>query len=244
MGSAAYYADEGWVDGPGMVHALVGSAEAAGAEFVPHARVVELVVRSGAVTGVRLATGELIDADVVVTAAGRWTEELLAELDVAIPLVATDQCGSKAVGLLVTVSPTAGSPNRVLRSRGVSWVPQLRGRAMLAGPEGDAAAACNGELDGLRVHAEVLVDQASALSSHFVGAAIEDVRLGLRALPIDGHTVCGWVDRVDSLYVVVTHGGITLAPLLSEMVARELLDGEAVPELDRFRPARFSVVED
>jgi glycine/D-amino acid oxidase-like deaminating enzyme len=242
-GSAAYYADEGWVDAPSMVRALVRFAEATGAEFVPYARVTDLIVANGAVTGVRLASGEVIDADVVVTAAGRWTQELLAPIDVEIPLVATDHRDSEAVGLLVSVRPADGSPYRVLHSHGVSWVPQPRGRAMLASPDGDVAAAREREPDTLRANAEALLEQATALNPHFAGAAIEGVRVGFRALPIDGRTVCGWVDSVDGLYVVVTHSGITLAPLLSEMVSCEVVDGEAVPQLDRFRPGRFSAVE-
>lgn len=46
---------------------LVGSAERRGARFRTHTNVVEILVRDGAVTGVRLEGGERIDADVVVS---------------------------------------------------------------------------------------------------------------------------------------------------------------------------------
>jgi all-trans-retinol 13,14-reductase len=47
--------------------ALVDSAERQGARFRTHADVAEILVRDGAVSGVRLANGERIDADLVVS---------------------------------------------------------------------------------------------------------------------------------------------------------------------------------
>ena len=91
----------------------------------------------------------------------------------------------------------------------------------------------------MQAHAEALLEQAATLSRRFVDATIDEVRVGFRAIPVDGRTVCGWLDSVEGLYVVVTHSGITLAPLLSQLVARELLELEAVPTLDPFRPGRF-----
>jgi glycine/D-amino acid oxidase-like deaminating enzyme len=68
---------------------------------------------------------------------------------------------------------------------------------------------------------------------------LQQVQIGLRALPIDGLPVCGWIDSIDGLYAVVTHSGITLAPLLSQQVAGEILDGVEASALTPFRPSRF-----
>lgn len=53
--------------GGALRDALVGSAERDGARFRTHANVLEILVRDGAVAGVRLEGGERIDADVVVS---------------------------------------------------------------------------------------------------------------------------------------------------------------------------------
>jgi glycine/D-amino acid oxidase-like deaminating enzyme len=238
-GGAAHYADEGWVDAPGMVHALVGFAKAAGAEFVCGGAVTELLVRGGAIKGLRVASGDSIEADIVVSAAGRWTQALLAQVDAEIPLVAIGAHDSTAVGLLATVYPSSGPPRRVLHSHRAKWAPQPRGGALLASMESDAATARDRSPSALQAHAEALLEQAATLSRRFVDATIDEVRVGFRAIPVDGRTVCGWLDSVEGLYVVVTHSGITLAPLLSQLVARELLELEAVPTLDPFRPGRF-----
>lgn len=53
-----------------------------------------------------------------------------------------------------------------------------------------------------------------------------------RTHPADGLPVIGWVDGV---YAVVAHSGVTLAPLLAELAARDLL-GDEDPRLAPFRP--------
>lgn len=42
-----------------------------------------------------------------------------------------------------------------------------------------------------------------------------------------------------SLYVVAAHSGVTLAPVLGELVANELIDSVAEQRLKPFRPGRF-----
>jgi glycine/D-amino acid oxidase-like deaminating enzyme len=52
--------------------------------------------------------------------------------------------------------------------------------------------------------------------------------------------IVGPVPGVENAYVVVTHSGVTLAPILGELVTAELLGG-AVPSdlLAPFRPPRL-----
>jgi glycine/D-amino acid oxidase-like deaminating enzyme len=45
--------------------------------------------------------------------------------------------------------------------------------------------------------------------------------------------------HVEGYYLVVTHSGVTLAPLLGAAVADEVARGRQRPELAPFRPARF-----
>jgi glycine/D-amino acid oxidase-like deaminating enzyme len=72
------------------------------------------------------------------------------------------------------------------------------------------------------------------------GAGIESVRLGRRVLPEDGHSIVGWAPGVEGLYVVATHSGVTMAPALGELVAREVAGETAADELGPFRLERFA----
>jgi glycine/D-amino acid oxidase-like deaminating enzyme len=54
-----------------------------------------------------------------------------------------------------------------------------------------------------------------------------------RPMSADGLPVVGWV--ADGVYALLSHSGVTLAPLLAELVARDL-SGDADPRLDPYRP--------
>jgi glycine/D-amino acid oxidase-like deaminating enzyme len=62
--------------------------------------------------------------------------------------------------------------------------------------------------------------------------------LGLRSLPADGHTVAG-TDDSGQVYILATHSGITLGPLLGRLAAQEIVQERLAPELSDFRPQRF-----
>jgi glycine/D-amino acid oxidase-like deaminating enzyme len=235
----AYYADEGWIDGPAMARALLERARSSGAEVLLHTRARELVLKDDVVTGVHVTPRGLLEADTVVIATGRWTQDFLARLEVDVPLADVEAKDSEAVGLLVTVLPKAGAPRTVFHSRNVNWAPRPSGYAVLASASADRAIARNRSPEMIRATAEALLKRAADLSAGFAGASVERARVGLRALPIDGWPVCGWVNSIGGLYVVVTHSGITLAPLLSQLVAEEIFDGVEASVLRPFRPSRF-----
>ena len=60
-------------------------------------------------------------------------------------------------------------------------------------------------------------------------------------MPRDGFPAVGYVEA--GLYAAVTHSGMTLAPLLGQLVAAELTDGMSLQLLDDYRPARFDEPE-
>jgi glycine/D-amino acid oxidase-like deaminating enzyme len=58
-------------------------------------------------------------------------------------------------------------------------------------------------------------------------------------MPRDGRTIAGPLPGVPDCYVIATHSGITLAPLLGELIADEIVAGEVSTMLEPFRPDRF-----
>nr|WP_029116657.1 FAD-dependent oxidoreductase [Mycobacterium sp. URHB0044] len=69
------------------VEAQAQRATAAGARFLGHQDVAEVLQQGGRVTGVRTVAGDVFDADVVVSAAGFWGAELGARVGLTVPLV-------------------------------------------------------------------------------------------------------------------------------------------------------------
>ncbi len=68
------------------VEAQATRAIARGARFVPHTEVLGVVDKGGRVAGVRAADG-VLDADIVVCAAGFWGAQLAKEVGLVVPLV-------------------------------------------------------------------------------------------------------------------------------------------------------------
>ncbi len=67
---------------------------------------------------------------------------------------------------------------------------------------------------------------------------IDSAVIGIRPIPADGFSAVGRVASVDGLYVIVTHSGVTLAPILAELAASEV-HGAVERLLEPFRPDRF-----
>jgi glycine/D-amino acid oxidase-like deaminating enzyme len=68
---------------------------------------------------------------------------------------------------------------------------------------------------------------------------VEAVRIGVRVLPGDELPVAGPIPGHGNVYVCATHSGVTLAPLLAELIAGEILHDADSPLLATFRPDRF-----
>ena len=65
-----------------------------------------------------------------------------------------------------------------------------------------------------------------------------------RPLPLDGHPVLGAAPSRPDVYLAITHSGVTLAPLIGRLAARELLGESLEEQLRLYRPTReFSRVQ-
>jgi len=76
----------GYGDGYATVQGLAGYLRTQGVVIKQGTKVAELVAADGSVSGVRLADGEIIEADIVVVAAGAWSVPLLKPLGIDVPI--------------------------------------------------------------------------------------------------------------------------------------------------------------
>jgi glycine/D-amino acid oxidase-like deaminating enzyme len=58
-------------------------------------------------------------------------------------------------------------------------------------------------------------------------------------MPGDGLPIVGAVPDYKGVYLLVTHSGITLGPLLAQLVGDEIVTGRISPWLERYRPDRM-----
>lgn len=235
----AYFPDEAYVLPALLLARLLGEARDGGAVLRCPVRVVS-VEPCAAGVDVVLASGERERFDRVVSCAGRWAQELAAASGIRVPLVDPTEAGGAAVGLLAYTAPVPVRLSRVLTTPQVNVRPDGGGRLMLQGLDLDADAD-PADVPG----ADSFVARELARRLRDV-LAVDDVevdalRVGQRALPADGLTVAGFAEPARARhYVVTTHSGVTLGPLLGRLVAAEVLGDDESELLADFRPGRFA----
>jgi glycine/D-amino acid oxidase-like deaminating enzyme len=236
-GPIAHFPEEGWLDPVLYAHAMLEAAQRLGAALRCGARVAEVRVQGGRITGVRTAAGELFGADVVVNCAGRWAGDVARLAGLRIPLAPT-------FGLLVFTPPVATCLRRVVRAPQCHMRPDGAGRLMLQSDDAERQVTAWTEPNPQLPLAEYVVRRASEVVPGIEGARPEAVRIGVRPIPADGYSAVGPMPGVSGFYLVVTHSGVTLAPFLGLAAAQEIAGGRDVPALESFRPGRFAAAGD
>ncbi|QKV90578.1 FAD-binding oxidoreductase [Streptomyces sp. NA02950] len=239
--SVAHFPSEGYVLPDLFVADMLADAERHGAERV----IGEVVATEDRPAGVSvtLAGGEVCTGDRVVLAAGRWTERLAARAGIDIPMVTDAGRGAQTVGLLGYARSPKLDLRCVIHSPGLNLRPAADGHTVLQALDlnADVDPADPPSADG--DIANTLARRFSALLTHPSTAPKIDLRIGFRSLPADGHTVAGYASARSRVYCLVSHSGITLAPILGRMVAAEIVTDQEQDLLRAFRPTRFSGVQ-
>jgi glycine/D-amino acid oxidase-like deaminating enzyme len=231
--AVAYFPDEGWLDPVVYAHAMLSAAQRRhDAKVICGARVADLILKGDRVSGVRLADGTLHEADMVVNCAGRWTNDVVREAGLHLPLAPT-------VGFLVFTPPVACGLTRVVHASMIDVRPDGAGRLMLHWNPTDETVRIDSEVSPSMPQARDLVRRARQLLPSIGEVEAEAVRIAIRPMPGDHFSAIGPVPRISGYYLAVTHSGVTMSPFLGAAVADEIVRGQQRPELVDFRPARF-----
>ena len=187
------------------------------------------------VQAVQTAQGE-IACDAVVLAAGTETSALAAMAGLHIPQ-------DESPGVVIRTDPRP----RMLQSVSVLYMPPVDA----AHPEIHLRQLSDGTLqigegsqeslarDDSQAHADDLLARATHYLPALAGARAMPVPVGYRPMPRDGFPVLGYPEPVPNVYLALMHSGVTLAPLVGELAAMEIVDGARVHILEAYRPERF-----
>jgi len=188
-----------------------------------------------ALTGGRLSTVQTNRGDIAADAGRRF-----ADFDVP----QRDTPGSTALSV-----PMPRVVNRVLWMPGVHVHQRDDGRLVIgeeAGPPPNEAHAARlaAHPNGFPTreialeHGERMRASVQRFVPELDQVEFEDVRICWRPMPIDGYPVVGASPARPDVYLAVTHSGVTLAPILGQHIAHEIVDGARVDALQDFRPDR------
>ncbi|MEQ8398041.1 FAD-dependent oxidoreductase [Thalassobaculum sp.] len=85
VGAAALSPRDGWCDPNGVLQGFLRKARATGTDVIRN-RVVGLRARNGVVRSAALASGGSLEADTFVVAAGAWSPQVVASIDMPLPI--------------------------------------------------------------------------------------------------------------------------------------------------------------
>lgn len=235
--SVAYFAEEAHCFPSLYIAYLLSQAARAGVRVRDRTNVVGLQARGeGAL--VALSDGGALIADRVVSAAGRWTNDICALAGVAPIMVDYAEPGDATVGYLAVTNPLPVTLNKLVTSPRLNIRPDGAGRLRLQALELDATAdPTDVPSPDSPVGREFLARLHSVLRNS-EAARIERLEVGRRAMPKDGYSVIGTAPDAPWLYLVATHSGVTLAPVIGPGVAAEIF-GIPEPLFAEFRPDRL-----
>jgi glycine/D-amino acid oxidase-like deaminating enzyme len=222
---ALHSESDGTVEPRRATFALLSAARERGARLHFNAKIPVLLERNGRIESVRIAGSE-VACDAVVLATGADTNELLSTVGGHLPIVSETDT-------LLYLQAAPGIFARVLNAPTYHFRQRLDGQVVL----GSDVAEERGQPPS--IVAAQLIRRFAADFDSGVAALAYTTRPSRRVVPADGMPVVGHVPTVSNLYVAVTHSGITLAPLIAQIAAEEILDTGASRLASQFRPDRF-----
>ncbi|MBI3406072.1 MAG: FAD-binding oxidoreductase, partial [Acidobacteria bacterium] len=225
--SGSFCDAEGTLDPVHATRALLEHAKAAGADVQYPCEIKSFDVAGGRVRAVETSKGR-VEADVFVLACGNDTPQLAKLAGVNVPLI-------ESPGVLAHTAPQPKLLERIALGPGAHIKQLWDGRIVTGSSFGGTTTR-----DASREMGQGLIKEASRFLSHLKDVSVDRVTLGWRVLPKDELPIIGFTERCPNLYITAMHSGVTLAPIVGQFAATEILDGVRVDLLSPFRPARFN----
>ena len=227
--AACFAPNDGQVEPPLVLAACRALLEEAGVRFLGGRARVHLDD-----DGVRVEVGEEeLRPRTTVLSAGAEAVQVAAAVGLDVPTVASP-------GLLVQTRPLPPITDRVVYvPGGPGPAVHLRQRtdgSVLVGEGSQETPAT----DPGRHHAQLLLAQAARFFPALAAVPVDRWWLAWRAMPADRLPIVGPLPWLEALYLVVSHSGVTLAPVLGRLVAAEVAEQTADGLLAPFRPSRFA----
>ncbi|SEF57974.1 NAD(P)/FAD-dependent oxidoreductase [Bosea lathyri] len=198
---------------PALASALMAAAVERGAKFFANSRVTSLHTSNGAVTGLIIG-GETVEFDLVVLAAGAWTEELLRPLGLSLGLLVSP-------ALLLRYSSDRQLLSHIIKSPELE-IRQLPDNMMLVAKSLKDPLPDTSAIDGMGLEMLMRIRELVSGSERI---EFEDGVIGHRPVFSDNLPRTGYADGCKGLYFAVGHPGVILAPLLGRLAASEIVDG-------------------
>jgi D-amino-acid dehydrogenase len=195
------------------------------------AEVSDLSVEHGAVRSVAI-DGEAVPAGHVVIAAGAWSRSLCERIGVLVPVA--PQRG-QIVHLDLPETDTGGWP--IVRAFRDHYMVPWPGRVVVGATRERVGFAPRTTVAGIME----VVSEAVRVAPGLRGAALAEVRVGLRPATPDGLPILGRAPGVANLHLATGHGavGLQLGPFSGKVIADAITRGDPGVDIAPFAPDRW-----
>jgi glycine/D-amino acid oxidase-like deaminating enzyme len=240
--SAAYSPNDGTIDPVLATRALLRAAQELGAVVHYPCELLGVTMSGDRLASVETST-ESIVADRLVLATGAAAGLPLDIAGIDIPQRTTP-------GIIAISKPMPSKIlNRIIATDDVHMHQRDDGRLVV----GESTSIWQNEAHSARLqgrpndfpmpelaqqHGKRMFAKAEKLLPGISTAMVEDAYIGWRPLPIDGHPVLGAAPQRPDVYMAIMHSGVSLAPIVGQLVAHEMVHEAVVDRLDTFRPTR------
>ena len=238
--TAAFSPNEGIVEPHKVIQACLQHVQANGGTIYGNTEVLDFVMEERGnverkLRGVQTAQGNL-PCDAVVLAAGVGTKQLAAKMRIDIPQQESPGVVIKTAPLppLFKTISVLNTPALNTQQPGIHVRQWSDGTVMIG--EGSQESLAR---DDSQKHADALLARACHFLPDLTGTRVTPVPVGYRPMPQDELPILGFTRAVPNLYIALMHSGVTLAPLVGELSAIEILDGIRVELLSHYRLERF-----
>jgi glycine/D-amino acid oxidase-like deaminating enzyme len=225
--AASFSEREGTVDPVYVTQTIVDRAKRLGVRVMYPCEVTGVVRANNRVSAVETTSGR-VELDTLVLASGVDTPRLAAMAEVRVPL-------KNSPGVLAHTAPVAPLLDRVALGPTAHMKQNPDGRVVTGADFGGTPVT-----DTSPAFGEKLVARAAGYLPELARVKIDAVTLGWRVMPQDEYPILGFAERRPNLYIAATHSGVTLAPIIGQFAATEILDGARVEMLAPYRLSRFS----
>jgi glycine oxidase len=231
LAGAVYSPQDHQVDNRLLSEALKIAALKADAELLEDTEVTEVLIEQGRVKGVESNRG-FFECDSLVLAAGAWSQSLPGLPDKARPPV------RPVKGQMIALQMDSSAPllSHVLWAPGIYLTPRESGRLILGATVEERGFDKEMTAGGVLALLEAAWRAVPALEE----LPIEELWSGLRPTSRDDAPILG-PGEIEGLHYATGHhrNGILLAPVTADLVAKSILSGRMVPEIEAFGMARF-----
>ena len=241
IGVAAFSSVDGHLDPVAVTAKLISYAQSLGLTLKIPCSAQGLIMNGDQLQGVKTNTGDIM-LDRLVVAAGVGTPELTSIAGYRPPLV-------HAPGILAHTSPVNFATKKVVYAPGIHFKQFADGHIVGADSEEPPQTLAHELIKSKAIkfpskeiedmHTMRIIEKVANVFPAAKGAGPARLTLGFRPKPKDGFPVIGYTPGSSSIYSAVMHSGVTLAPIVGRLVAKEIMEDTTQTSLSPYRPERF-----